>query len=77
MNLEGHEDSKLTLTLSATRRVNLGNYESADVFVSVSGVTDDTTPEEIAALLDGPGKATYDLLRARVERMAAARKAGA
>lgn len=74
MTLEGPQ---LTATISATRRVNLGNYESADVFVSVSGITMDTTTEEVVALLDGPAKLAYDQLKVRVAARAATLKAGA
>lgn len=56
----------LTATLSVSMKVNLGNYEAADAFLSVGGITLETTDAEIADLLDGPVKITYDELKARM-----------
>lgn len=53
-------------TVSISMKVNLGNYESADAFLSVSGITKDTTNEELAELLDGKMKITYDALKLRM-----------
>lgn len=41
----------LTMSVSLSRKLNLGNYESIDIFVSVSGVTTETTTEEVEQLL--------------------------
>lgn len=54
----------LTLSVSLSRKVNLGNYESADVFVSVSGASADTTAEEVAALLSN--RIVWDALKAEL-----------
>lgn len=65
-------DDKLpTVTVSLSRRVNLGNYESADVFMSVNGVTMETTEEDINALLDGPGALAYKCVAARLKEKVA------
>jgi hypothetical protein len=61
----------LTATISLSRKINLGNYESADVFLSVGNVTLETTEEELVALLDGPAQMTYQALAERVRHRAA------
>ena len=64
---------KLELSLSLSRKVNLGNYESADVFVSLSGLTSETTQAEIDELLSGAGALAYrsiaDQLKEKVAKM--------
>ena len=64
---------KLELSLSLSRKVNLGNYESADVFVSLSGLTSETTQAEIDELLGGAGALAYraiaDQLKEKVAKM--------
>jgi hypothetical protein len=58
----------LTLTASVSRKVNLGNYESQDVFLSVSGITQETTKQEITSLVEGAGEVAYGVIREAVER---------
>jgi len=53
---------KLSLSISLSQKVNTAPYESADVFVSLSGVTEDTTQEEIDNLLNGKGALAYSKL---------------
>lgn len=57
----------LELTISSHRKVSLGNYESEDVFTSVSGITSETTEEEVSALLSH-GESLYELLRVETLR---------
>jgi len=71
------EVKPLSLCISATRRVNLGNYESADVFLSISNVTEQTTQEEIDALLNGNGKIAYSSLTRALQEKALVAKQGA
>ena len=54
-------------------KVNLGNYESADAFLSLSGLEAGTTPEEMAALLD-TGKIAWGELTKRLGEKAAEMK---
>lgn len=65
-------DHPLTLTASISRKVNLGNYESAEVFVSLSGLTRDTTEAEVDAMLEGPGAIAWKKLLAAVNEKARA-----
>ena len=60
------EEPRLTATLSVSRKINMGNYESADVFISIGGITEDTTVSDVIALLDGPAKETFDVLKVRL-----------
>ncbi len=68
-----------TVTVSMARKINLGNYESADCFVSISGVKVDTTPEEMDALLE-TGKVAWEkvagALRAEVRKINEQRATG-
>lgn len=56
--------SELSLSMSISRKVNLGNYESADVFISISGITAETTSEQMDELLEKNGALAYGKLRA-------------
>lgn len=66
----------LSISLSVSRKVNLGNYESADAFVSISGVTAETTEEEMDALIAGNGALAFaKIASALKEKVKAAREA--
>jgi hypothetical protein len=52
-----------TLSVSVEMKVNLGNYNSAAAFVSMTGVTAETTEEEMDRLLSN-GRVAWDKLRA-------------
>jgi hypothetical protein len=58
---------QLNSSISISMKVNLGNYESAEAYLSVNNITADTTPEEIQSLLDGPVKISYDELKIRMK----------
>lgn len=54
-----------TVSISVSMKANLGNYESADAFVSLSGLKEGTTEEEIERLLD-TGKIAWTVMTARL-----------
>lgn len=51
------------MTMSLSMKVNLGNYESADAFIALSNITDETTEAEMAALMTDQGRLAYGVLR--------------
>lgn len=51
-----------TISISMSRKINLGNYESAECFVSISGVRAGMTTEELTPLMD-TGKVAWDAVR--------------
>ncbi len=53
-------------TVSASMKVNLGNYSSAEAFVSVQGVRAETTAEEVEALMETTGKIAWTALKAKL-----------
>lgn len=59
------ENKAPTVTVSVAMKVNLGNYESADAFVSVSGLEAGATAEQIEELLD-TGKLAWSLATKRL-----------
>lgn len=66
----------LSISLSVDRKINLGNFESAGAFVSISGVTAETTEEEIDALIAGNGALAFAKIAASLnEKVKAAREA--
>ena len=54
------------IATSVEMKVNLGNYESASCFISLSNIAAGTTPAEIEALLD-TGRIVYDALKRRLQ----------
>jgi hypothetical protein len=63
-----------TTTVSMSRKINMGNYESCDVFVSLNGVRAGMTPEQLAPLLNTT-KIAWDLVRAQLIEQVQAAKA--
>ena len=41
-----------TVTASVSMKINVGNYESADAFISISNLREGAPMKEIGALLD-------------------------
>lgn len=58
--------SELSTTVSVHQKINLGNYESQDLFVSMT-IGPDTTPEEMRQLLD-QNEIAYDLAAGELAR---------
>lgn len=75
-NITVSEDSEPRVSVSVAMKVNLGNYESADAFVSVSGLKEGATAAEIEALLD-TGKLAWSLMTTRLGAKVAELKEGA
>lgn len=71
------DERPLSCTVSIARRINLGKYEHADIFISVSNVTAATTSEEIEEILDGAAQDAFVQVSRRVKaRVKAARVDG-
>lgn len=70
------EPVKPRAAISVTRKVNLGNYESADVFMSISDITADTTEAEIEEVIETQSQA-YEIIRRQVKAKAAELKEAA
>ena len=49
VNENGFQEPKVSVSIS--RKINVGNYESVDVFMAISGVEAGATEEEIQELL--------------------------
>ena len=58
-----HDGIRVSITLS--QKVNLGNYESADAFISLSDVPVGTTEEEIEDALD-TGRLVWERMKPRL-----------
>lgn len=65
----------IKISLSVSRKVNLGNYESGDVFLSLSDVPVGATQDDIEAALM-TGKIVFDVLKGAVNEKALALRAG-
>lgn len=60
--MDSIQDDGLSVSISLERKVNLGNYETAGIFISVNGVKPGTSAEDIDAALD-TGKIAYERIR--------------
>jgi hypothetical protein len=66
----------IKISMSVSRKVNLGNYESGDVFLALSDVPVGATSQQVEDALQ-TSKIVWDVLRAEVNRKAIAlREAG-
>ena len=59
------DEREPTISVSMSRKLNLGNYESADCFVSISGVKAGMTADDLAPLM-ATGKVAWDAVRAEL-----------
>ncbi len=60
MGGEGFEEPRIAVSIS--RKLNVGNYESVDIFMAVSGIEPGATTEEIKELLV-TGDRAFNLLK--------------
>jgi hypothetical protein len=58
-------DEQPRISAAISRKLNIGNYESVELFVSVSGIAPDATAEEIAATLEVSSVA-FSVLRTKL-----------
>jgi len=59
------EREGIRVSISLSRKVNLGNYESADAFISLSDVPVGVTEEEIEDALD-TGRLVWERMKPRL-----------
>lgn len=74
--MENLEPNGLRVGVSISKKINLGNYESAEVWVSLTGIEVGTTIEQIKAAL-ATGALAYDVLKVEVAEKAKAARAKA
>lgn len=65
----------IKISMSVSRKVNLGNYESGDVFLALSDVPVGATVEQVEEALQ-TSKIVWDTLRAEVNQKALALREG-
>lgn len=59
---------ELSMSISVQQKVRLSRqYEMAEVFVSISGVTPDMTPDQMDEMIEGNGKIAYSKLAAAIK----------
>ena len=61
---DGYQEPRISVSIS--RKINLGNYESVDIFMAISGVEPGATTEEIEELLV-TGDRAFNLLKNRIK----------
>lgn len=63
-------DGNPTISISLSRKINTGNYESADVYVCLSGVPVGASEDEIQAMLE-TGSLAYTMIAANLKEKVA------
>lgn len=64
------EEPEPTMSLSLARKINTGNYESAEAFVSIQGVRAGMTVDDLEPLLS-TGRIAYDAIREELRQQIA------
>jgi hypothetical protein len=72
--VSGEEQREPTTTVSMSRKINLGNYESCDVFVSLNGVRAGMAEKDLEPLLNTT-QIAWGLVRKHLLEQIAAAKA--
>ena len=70
------ESPELTLSLSIGRKITDGNFGSYDAFACLSGITKNTTAEEMDELLSKQGALALPKLKADLKRQFEERMSG-
>lgn len=55
-----------TFTISITRRVNLGNYESADIFIMAKDLEPSATEAEIRDMIEEKGELAFNIIMSKI-----------
>lgn len=65
MTEDGFQEPRVAVSIA--RKINLGDYESVDIFMAVSGIEAGATDEEIEELLV-TGERAFSLLKNRMSK---------
>lgn len=60
-------DDPIKVSVSATQKVNLGNYESAEIFTALSNIPTGATEEQIEAALE-TGELAFNYVKTIITR---------
>lgn len=57
------DNRQLDMRITLSRKLNLGKYESAEVTVSLGGITPETTEDQLVEMVEGQGGLAYTHLK--------------
>lgn len=70
MELDGPPPERLKLAVRLDQKINLGDYQSVDLSLMVTGITEDHTEADIDALIEAKGRIVYEKMAKRMGEMA-------